>query len=347
MSDEQRPVPFEIFRGNGQRRDAGEISVPPAPPWRRTRDDQDDPRGTSFVAGPAVREVVNAALHLRRPILVTGEPGIGKSSVAYAVAAELGLDPVLKWPINSRSTLEEGLYRYDAIGRLQDTQRDRLAEGDPAGGVEPRTIGDYLTLGPLGTAMACSAVGRPCVLLIDEIDKSDIDLPNDLLHVFEDGVFEIPELLRLPESARSAVDVLLHRAVRGERRRTIRDATVRCDEFPFVVLTSNGERELPPAFHRRCLRLDMRLPHHDDQAGTSELHTFLVRVIEAHLDQHADELQGVDELIAEFCRRRSEQDNTLAVDQLLQAVYLLRRGVEPGAMDVDRLKAILLRDLRG
>ena len=110
----------------------------------------------------------------------------------------IGLEPVLRWSITSRTTLQDGLYRYDAIGRLQDTP--------PAGAHEVKLpeISDYLTLGPLGTAFfgrpyqaEGSETCYPRVLLIDEIDKSDIDMPNDLLHLFEEGEFEIPELGRL------------------------------------------------------------------------------------------------------------------------------------------------------
>ncbi|MFM6814789.1 MAG: AAA family ATPase, partial [Dolichospermum sp.] len=115
--------------------------------------------------------------------------GTGKTSLAYAVAYELGLGEVLHWPITTRTTLKDGLYSYDAIGRLQDAKdkdKDNLAE-----------IGKYINLGSLGTALLPSE--KPRVLLIDEIDKSDIDLPNDLLHIFEEGEFEIPELRRIAD----------------------------------------------------------------------------------------------------------------------------------------------------
>lgn len=125
--------------------------------------------------------MVNAALYLRRPLLVTGNPGTGKTSLAYSVAYELDLGEVLYWPITTRTTLKDGLYNYDAVGRLQDA---KLNPDDSL-----NRIGKYITLGPLGTALLPSE--RPRVLLIDEIDKSDVDLPNDLLHVFENGEYTI------------------------------------------------------------------------------------------------------------------------------------------------------------
>jgi hypothetical protein len=144
----------------------------------------------------------NAALYLRRPLLLTGSPGAGKSTLAHAVAYELGLGRVLHWPIVSRSTLQDGLYRYDAIARLQDNQIAAHSGTAPPGG-----IGSYIRLGPLGTALLPTA--KPRVLLIDELDKSDIDLPNDLLNVMEEGEYGIPELERLAERE-PQVDVLRH-----------------------------------------------------------------------------------------------------------------------------------------
>src|SRR5262249_15133431 len=167
-------------------------------------------RGKTYQSTPEEVELVNAALYLRRPLLVTGKPGTGKSTLVNAVAYELGLGPVLSWSITSRSTLQEGLYRYDAIARLQQASLvDRLRQSGQEGRTtetdqddrdtesaanDPTDIGQFIRLGPLGTALLPAE--RPRALLIDEIDKSDIDLPNDLLHVFEEGRFEIPELVR-------------------------------------------------------------------------------------------------------------------------------------------------------
>ncbi|MBD2520739.1 AAA family ATPase, partial [Nostoc sp. FACHB-973] len=155
-----------------------------------------DPRALGFVASEQAKELVNAALCLRRPLLIEGNPGSGKTSLAYAVACELGLPGPYRWSIVSRTTLKDGLYTYDAIGRLQETSLIRQKFGE-IGEISEPDVGKYLRLGPMGMAFRQSRPGRPAVLLIDEIDKSDIDMPNDLLHIFEEGFFEIPELARL------------------------------------------------------------------------------------------------------------------------------------------------------
>ena len=213
-------------------------------------------QATTYQADEKEINLVNLALHLRRPLLVTGQPGVGKSTLAYSVAYELGLGPVLRWPITSRTTLLDGLYQYDAIGRLQEVslQRETGKAPGPAADEDgaPSGIGRYIRLGPLGTALLPRR--RPRALLIDEIDKSDIDLPNDLLNVFEEGEFTIPELARLNQQSVTVMtaDDGITAVVQGGR--------VTCAEFPFVVLTSNSERTFPSAFLRRCVRLEIPRP---------------------------------------------------------------------------------------
>src|SRR4051812_24316600 len=269
-----------------------------------------------YQADPRTVEMVNTALYLRRPLLVTGDPGVGKSSLAYAVAHELRLGPVLRWPITSRSTLKDGLYRYDAIGRLEE------ADNKPP--ATPVDVGRYFRLGPLGTSMAPYSLPR--VLLVDEIDKSDIDLPNDLLDVFEEGAFEIPELSRVADTLGDA-EV---RPADDGARVAVTAGRVRCRAFPFVVLTSNGERDFPPAFLRRCVRLHLPAPDADR----------LRTIVRAHLGERAPH---AEKLISLFLERRNKGE--LATDQLLQAVYLARHAAGEADADHSRLAELVLQYL--
>jgi MoxR-like ATPase len=266
------------------------------------------------------RDIVNTALHLHRPLLVTGRPGTGKSTLARAVARELCLGEVLHWPVNSRSTLAEGLYRYDAVGRLRDASlRGGAGDGDTAG----PDIGDYLRLGPLGTALLPRT--EPRVLLIDELDKGDVDLPNDLLTVFEEGTYEIPELARLKGTSAQV-------RVTGpdDARVNVTGGRVTCRTFPVVVITSNGERDFPPAFLRRCVRLDLKQPNADQ----------LRSIVGMHLG--TDAARQAERLIEEFLRLRDTQAHDLATDQLLNAVHLRVSGA---AMDFDKLRDTVFRSL--
>jgi MoxR-like ATPase len=331
-------TPGPIYHGHGSPHDGIE-QLPEPPPWRQfeggpiiTQElgtDIDLPRrlgrrGRSYRPDEDVIETVNAALCLRRPLLVTGKPGTGKSTLAYSVAHELQLGPVLYWPISSRSTLAEGLYQYDAIGRLQEAGlRQAVARaGEPP---QATDVGRYVRLGALGTALLPWV--RPRVLLIDELDKSDIDLPNDLLNVFEEGRYEIPELARLGGD-QNIVDVVTADA---SARVPISGGLVCCRAFPFVVVTSNGERQFPSAFLRRCMRLDIQPP---DREG-------LVSIVTAQLGAEAAERSA--EIIETFLLRREQGD--LATDQLLNAIYLATSGSRPQGETRDRLLSRLLRTL--
>ncbi|MFF0478879.1 AAA family ATPase [Streptomyces sp. NPDC004284] len=305
---------WPVYTGSNEPHD-GVDALPDPPPWR-TFDGgpalppvpEEEPdggapgrmhRARTYQPTPETVQLVNAALYLRRPLLVTGPPGSGKSSLPYAVARELKLGRVLRWNITSRTTLTDGLYRYDPLSRLYAA--GRVGTGEPD--AEETAIEDHLRLGPLGTALLPHQ--RPRVLLIDEIDKSDLDLPNDLLHILEEGQYEIPELVRAARS-RPAVDVMV---ADSEERAPLRHGEVRCRAFPFVVLTSNGEREFPPAFLRRCVRLELRRPLRDQ----------LEDIVRAHLgDLNDQDLALVDT----FLRRGSAGE--LATDQLLNAIYLTR-----------------------
>jgi len=192
-----------------------------------------------YLASPELIEAVNLAIYLERPLLLKGEPGCGKTQLARAVAYELGLELEV-WYVKSTSRARDGLYTYDAVGRLRDAQ---LAASGYLTAEEIKRINDlkfYVQLGPIGRAFRSS---NRTVVLIDEIDKADIDFPNDLLNELDERQFIVEEA-----------------KVSG------RELRVQAKVAPIVFITSNDEKALPDAFLRRCLFHYVEFPQREHLA---------------------------------------------------------------------------------
>lgn len=193
---------------------------------------------TDFYLAPAgVADTVNLALALKRPILVEGEPGCGKTMLAYSIAKELGIDPVIKIAVKSTSRAQDLLYRLNALRRLQDAQNP--------GNTKAQYVYPYLHLGDLGRAIHEK---QRRVVLIDEVDKADIDFPNDLLDVLDRFEFQIEDLPEA-EEAECRKERGFGRSITGNR-----------EAPPIVVITSNREKRLPEPFLRRCLYVRVKFP---------------------------------------------------------------------------------------
>jgi MoxR-like ATPase len=185
----------------------------------------------NYVATDDLMMAVNAALALERPLLIKGEPGTGKTMLALEVAKALGR-PLYEWHVKSTTKAQNGLYEYDAVSRLRDSQL-----GDP----KVKDIGNYIVQGMLWKAFSAD---EPSVLLIDEVDKADIEFPNDLLRELDRMEFYVYETQQL----------------------------IKAKHRPLVIITSNNEKELPDAFLRRCFFHYIRFPDAETMAQIVEVH---------------------------------------------------------------------------
>lgn len=189
-------------------------------------------KGTdNYIATKELQIAVNAAIHLEKPLLVKGEPGTGKTLLAHEIAKSLG-KPILTWHIKSTTTAQQGLYEYDAVSRLRDSQLGTE-------GVE--NIANYIKKGKMWEAFETT---ESVVLLIDEIDKADIEFPNDLLLELDKMEFYVYELQK----------------------------TIKAKNRPIIIITSNNEKELPDAFLRRCLFHYIRFPDRDTMQQIVDVH---------------------------------------------------------------------------
>ena len=185
----------------------------------------------TYVATEDLMVAVNAAIALERPLLIKGEPGTGKTILAQEIARAIGV-PLIQWHIKSTTKAQQGLYEYDAVARLRDSQ---------LGDARVHDIGNYIVRGRLWESFVCDT--RP-VLLIDEIDKADIEFPNDLLLELDRMEFHVYETRQ----------------------------TVVASNRPIVVITSNNEKELPDAFLRRCFFHYIRFPDRETMLRIVEVH---------------------------------------------------------------------------
>ena len=224
-----------------------------------------------YIASRDLQVAVNAAIALERPLLIKGEPGTGKTVLAHEIAKSLDTD-LLQWHVKSTTKAQQGLYEYDAVARLRDSQ---------LGDDKVHDIKNYIKRGKLWEAFTHQK--RP-VLLIDEIDKADPSLPNSLLEVLGNGGFEVPlAKVTVGKQEVSSVEESSDEPSKEQRIATTPDNAVQPRTSPLVIITTNDERELPPAFVRRCLVLHLKIPEGQDDEGKDKLIEWLKARVRVHI----------------------------------------------------------------
>lgn len=245
-----------------------------------------------YLPSPELVEAVNLAIVLKRPLLLKGEPGCGKTQLARAVAYELGL-PFEAWYVKSTSRAQDGLYTYDAVGRLRDAQLASsskfIKEHDIPRISDPAT---YIKWGPVGRAFQNE---QPTVILIDEIDKADIDFPNDLLLELDERRFVVEET---GQDVRAKAPVV-------------------------VLITSNDEKDLPDAFLRRCLFHYMEFPDH------KRLREIILAIYPKTSEELTEKaIMRFEELRTMMLEDKGNKGKKVSTSELIDWVNILRRCPE-------------------
>ncbi|WP_083745467.1 MoxR family ATPase [Variovorax sp. KK3] len=253
----------------------------------------------AYLASPALEEVVNLAIALGRPLLLQGDPGCGKTRLAHAVAYALGL-PIEESYIKSTSKAQDLLYTYDAVRRLHDVQLPTGKGGTP----RANTVADYIRFGPLGRAIVRASHGRRSVVLIDEVDKADLDFPNDLLRELDRLEFEVAE----------SPDIAFKVPPDQPALR------------PIIIVTHNEEKALPTAFLRRCIFHYVEFPKDE---------------LDAILAQHSITDAALRSKAIEVVTRLRQRDllKKPGLSELLDWVGYLQANKTPPAA-LDRLPAV-------